>query len=107
MEPEFLQAYNAGHKLHSLRSSVSAASSMIYSKEQELERTEKRVVAAEAAVISDQTTSEERVLLLDELKNLSERTGKLEAEIKQLIADRARIEQELQYYEQTVTAYRY
>jgi hypothetical protein len=107
MEPEFLQAYNSGHKLYSLRSSVSAASSMIYSKEQELERTEKRIVAAEAAVISDQTTSEERVLLLDELKDLSERTGQLDAEIKQLIADRARIEQELQYYEQTVTAYRY
>jgi len=104
---EFLQAYNSGHKLYSLRSSVSAASSMIYSKEQELERTEKRIVAAEAAVISDQATSEERVVLLDELKDLSERTGKLEAEIKQLIADRARIEQELQYYEQTVTAYRY
>jgi len=107
MEPEFLQAYNDGHKLYSLRSSVSAASSMIYSKEQELERTEKRIVAAEAAVISDQTTSEERVILLNELKDLSEHTGKLEAEIKQLIADRARIEQELQYYEQTVTAYRY
>ena len=58
-------------------------------------------------MISDQTTSEERVVLLDELKDLSERTGQLEAEIKQLIADRARIEQELQYYEQTVTAYRY
>jgi hypothetical protein len=47
------------------------------------------------------------VLLLDELKGLSERTGQLEAEIKQLIADRARIEQELQYYEETITAYRY
>ena len=107
MEPEFLQAYNSGHKLYSLRSSVSAASSLIYSKEQELERTEKRIVAAEAALISDQATSEERVLLLEELKGLSERTGQLEAEIKQLIADRARIEQELQYYEETITAYRY
>lgn len=107
MEPEFLDAYNAGHKLYSLRASVSAASSMIYSKEQELERTRDRIAAAEAELISDETTSEQRVLLLSELKELSERTGELETEIKQLIADRARIEQELQYYESSVTAYRY
>ncbi len=58
-------------------------------------------------LISAETTTEERVVLLDELKELSELTGRLEAEIRQLIADRARYEQELQYYEQTVTAYRY
>ncbi len=80
---------------------------MIYSKERELEHAEDRIAEAEAALISDETTSEERVLLLDELKDLSERTGQLESEIKQLIADRARIEQELQYYESTITAYRY
>lgn len=107
MEPAFLEAYNAGYKLHSLRASVSTAGSMIYSKEQELDRTEKRIAAAEAQLISDETTSEQRVLLLDELKELAERSGELEAEIKQLIADKARIEQELSYYESTVTAFRY
>jgi len=107
MEPEFLEAYNSGHKLYSLRASVNTASSMIYSKEEELERAEKRVLAAELELINDDTTSEQRVQLLVELKELSERTGQLESEIKQLIADRARIEQELQYYESTITAYRY
>ena len=107
MEPEFLEAYNAGHKLYSLRSSVNTASSMIYSKEKELDNAEKRILAAELELISNETTTEERVLLLSELKDLSERTGQLEEEIKQLIADKARIEQELQYYESTVTAYRY
>ena len=107
MEPEFLDAYRAGYKLHSLRASVSNANSLLYSKERELQNTENRITAAEVLLISDQTTTEERVLLLNELKDLSERTGRLEAEIKQLIADRARIEQELQYYEQTVAAYGY
>jgi hypothetical protein len=107
MEPEFLEAYNAGHKLYSLRASVNTAASMIYSKEQELDQTEKRILAAELELISDDTTSEQRVQLLVELKDLSERTGQLESEIRQLIADKARIEQELQYYESTVTAYRY
>jgi hypothetical protein len=107
MEPEFLDAYNAGHKLYTLRSSVNAASSMIYTKEQELDRSEKRILEAELELINDDTTSEQRVQLLVELKDLSERTGQLEAEIKQLIADRARIEQELQYYESTLTAHGY
>jgi len=45
--------------------------------------------------------------LLAELKELSERKGNLKAQIKQLIADRARLEQDLQYYEQTVAVYGY
>lgn len=107
MEPEFLEAYRAGHKLHTLRANVSAANSAIYARESELEKAESRILAAELLVISEQTTTEERVGLLVELKELSERTGELESEIKQLIADRARFEQDLQYYEQTVAAYGY
>ena len=48
-----------------------------------------------------------RVRSLADLKELSERTGELEAEIDMLIADRARFEQDLHYYEQTVAAYDY
>ena len=107
MEPEYLEAYNAGHKLYSLRSSLSAADSMIYSKEQEMEDAEKRIVEAEVALISDETTAEDRILLLNELKDLALRIGELEQEIEQLVADRARIEQELRYYESTITANRY
>ena len=107
MEPEFVEAYNAGHKLYSLRSSLSAADSMIYSKEQELENAQKRIVEAEVALISDETTAEERIVLLNELKDLALRMGELEEEIEQLVADRARIEQELRHYESSLTAYRY
>jgi hypothetical protein len=107
LEPEFLEAYHAGRKLHTLRASVSGANSAIYARESELEAAEKRIVAAELALISDETTTEQRLALLAELKELSERTGHLESEIKQLVADRARFEQDLQYYEQTVAAYGY
>jgi len=107
MEPEFLEAYRAGYKLHSLRASVSSANSQLYARESELEDTENRIVAAELLLISEETTTEERVALLVELKDLSERTGQLEAEIRQLVADRARYQQDLQYYEQTVAAYGY
>ena len=107
MEPEFLEAYHAGRKLYTLRANVSRANSAIYARESELEAAENRIVAAQLALISDETTTEERLALLAELKELSERTGNLESEIKQLVADRARFEQDLQYYEQTVAAYGY
>ena len=107
LEPDFLEAFGAGHKLHSLRSSLATASSLIQSKEAEIEDAESRIVAAQFELISDETTSEQRVQLLIELKDLAERIGELEVEIEQLVADRARIEQELQYYESTLTAYGY
>ena len=61
----------------------------------------------EALLIGANTSTQDRVLLLADLKDLSERTGELEAEIDALIADRARHEQDLRHYEQTVTAYGY
>ena len=107
LEPEFLDAYRAGHKLHTLRSYVNTANSKIYAKEGELNYIEDQVRDKEAQLISDQTTTEQRVLLLADLKDLSERSGELEAEIEGLIADRARFEQDLHYYEQTVASYGY
>jgi hypothetical protein len=41
------------------------------------------------------------------MKRLSERTGELETEIELLIADRARFQQDLSNYEQTVAAHGY
>ena len=107
LEPDFLEAYNAGHKLHSLRSSLATANSLIQSKAAEMEDAEARIVTAQFELIDDETTSEQRVQLLIELKELAERIGELEVEIEQLVADRARIEQDLQYYESTLTAYGY
>jgi uncharacterized small protein (DUF1192 family) len=42
---------------------------------------------------------QDRVLLLADLKDLSERTGQLEAEIDDLIAERAAAEQQLAAYQ--------
>jgi hypothetical protein len=105
MEEEFLDAYRVGHQLYSLRSNVNSASSRIASKERELNRIENEIRSKEAAVIADDTTTEDRVLFLADLKRLSERTGELEAEIEQLIDDRAHHEHELANYENTVAAY--
>jgi len=107
LEADFLDAYRVGQQLYKLRSNVSSANSQINYKKQELEDIEGQISHKEALLIGDQTTTEDRVLLLAELKRLSERTGELEVEIEALIADRARHEQNLQHYEQTVAAYGY
>ena len=107
LEPDFLDAYRVGQRLYTLRSNVSSANSQIHSKKHELEDIEDEIAHNEAILISAKTTTEDRVLLLADLKRLSERTGELETEIEALIADRARHEQDLQHYEQTVTAYGY
>ena len=104
-EIEFLDAYRTGQQLYTLRSYVSSANSQIYSRENELKEIRSLMRAKEAQIISPETTNEERVLLLVDLKELSERTGELETEIEVLIADRARYEADLQQYEQTIAAY--
>ena len=107
LEPDFLDAYRVGQQLYTLRSNVNNANSLIYSKEHELEDIEVAIVSKEALLIAAETTIEDRVLLLADLKRLSERTGELETEIGLLIADRARFEQELQHFEQNVAAHGY
>lgn len=104
-EIEFLDAYRVGQQLYTLRSYVNSANSQIYAKESELDEIQGLMRAKEAQIISSETTNEQRVLLLVDLKELSERKGELEAEIEVLIADRARYEADLQHYEQTVAAY--
>ena len=107
LEAEFLDAYRVGQQLYVLRSNVSSADSQINNKKYKLEDIEDQITHNEALLIGDQTTTEDRVLLLAELKRLSERTGELENEIEVLIADRARHEQNLEHYEQNVAAYGY
>lgn len=99
LEADFLEAYNAGYHLYTLRSNVNRANSAINSKQNELERIHDEMREREASLISEETTTEERVLLLVDLKDLSERTGQLEAEIQDLYEQRARYQSELEHYQ--------
>jgi hypothetical protein len=107
LEADFLDAYNAGYHLYTLRSNVNRANSGINSKQREIERIEDEMRQKEASLIGEDTTTEERVLLLVDLKDLSERTGQLEAEIQDLYEQRARYEVELEHYQVAVIDYGY
>jgi len=99
LEADFINAYNQGHHLYSLRSRVNGASAQISAKEHELDNVNDRIRSTEAQLIATETTIQDRILLLADLKELSERTGQLEAEIADLIADRAAAEQQLSAYQ--------
>lgn len=107
MEPDFVAAFNSGHQLYNLRSSVNSANYQITAKRTELENSEKRIIEAELALIARETTTQERILLLAELKDLSERTGQLEAEIVELVEERVVYEQQLAAYEETIASASY
>ena len=102
LEADFLDAYNAGHHLYSLRSSVNRANNSIHAKEHRQEEIGDRTIEVGIAMIADETTKEDRILLLVELKDLAEETGTLEAEIRELYEIRARSRVELEHYQLVV-----
>jgi hypothetical protein len=107
LEQDFLDAYNAGYHLYTLRSNVNRASSSIGAKERELEAVHDEMRKKEAALIDSETTTEQRILFLADLKELSERTGRLEAEIEDLLVQRARYQAELDNYQVAVADFGY
>jgi len=99
LEPQFLDAYRSGYHLYNLRSNVSSATYQIDAKRRELDDIKENIRSKEAALIDRDTSTEDRILLLADLKDLSERTGQLESEIYLLVDDRARHEEQLTSYQ--------
>ncbi|MDH4254463.1 MAG: DUF2799 domain-containing protein [Gammaproteobacteria bacterium] len=99
LEGDFLDAFRTGAQLHTLRSNVNSANYQINARDKEIKQIKEEMRAKEVALISKDTPVEERVLILADLKELSERTGQLEQEIEQLVADRAVHEEQLASYE--------
>lgn len=99
LEPDFLDAYRTGARLHTLRANVSSATYSINAKERELDDLDGVVRSKQATLIAAETTVQDRVLILADLEDLSERKGQLEAEILDLVEDRAHHEAELASYE--------
>ena len=106
-EGEFVDAYNSGYHLYNLRSRVNSANSQIYNKRHALEHNEELMLEKELALIAPDTTTVDRIRIIAELKDLSEANGHLEAEISQLIEERAHHEHELASYEATLASSAY
>ncbi len=107
LEGDFLDAYNAGAQLYSLRSNVNRANAEINARERELEELRDQMKQNELLLVDDETTMEQRIVLLADLKEMSERKGRLEAEIRELYDVRARHQSELEAYQVAVADYGY
>ena len=107
LEGDFLDAYRAGNHLYELHSAVNSANYQINAKNNEIDNIKGVIRDKEAALIASETTIQDRILILADLKDLSERTGQLETEIDMLIDDRARHETELANYQSSVAAFGY
>jgi len=99
LEPAFVDAWHNGQHLYLLRSNVNGADNAISNHQQALANTKERIRDTEARLIAQDTTPEDRVLLLADLKELSEDVGQIEAEIADLSEDRVRYRQDLDAYE--------
>ncbi|MEE8253390.1 MAG: DUF2799 domain-containing protein [Hyphomicrobium sp.] len=99
LEADFLDAYDSGHHLWQLKTSVTSANQQIGSKKRALKQVKQDLVAKEAALISDEATSEQRLALLAQIKDLYETRGRLQAEIEDMIIVRTRRQGELYAYQ--------
>jgi hypothetical protein len=102
LEPGFLDAYRNGSQLHALRSNVNAANHAITAKQNELDDIQGTIRTKEAQLIAVETSVQDRILIVADLKDLNERTGQLEAEIVDLVEERAHHERQLAEYEQVL-----
>lgn len=99
LEPDFLDAYRRGQQLHGLRSTVNEVNRALDARRKDLTNVEQQIRDTEALLIGADTSAEDRILALADLKELAEEAGRLDAEIVNLLEERVAHERELASYE--------
>jgi len=102
LEEDFLPAYQAGHKLHSLERKVDKTARQITYRERELDRLDKAMTYQQQIVISDEATVQQRLQALLEAKDITEKKQQFEDEIDILYRNKAIYEDQLEDYRTTV-----
>jgi predicted nucleic acid-binding Zn-ribbon protein len=102
LEPEFVDAYESGRQLHTLETRLSNVSYELESKRSGLRAAEADIVKQSALAISSEAPTDERAEAVVDVKNLSERVGRLKSEIRQLEEERVHCERDLADYRATL-----
>lgn len=97
-EHDFASAYQAGRQLYTLQHEVNAIAGSISKAHYDLDKIDKDIAYAEAALIAPETPHPERILILKDIKRLSEDRGNIETAIVALNRDHVRAEEELADY---------
>lgn len=102
LEPAFLEAYAEGRELYELESSLRSVENQIAARHRRLEQLTHELTVASAAIISDETNSEQRAELLLSIAAMAKEQGTISEEIEALEVERALRESELLNYRQTL-----
>lgn len=95
LERAFHAAYQDGRELYLASAQIKRLDALIQSKSAAVEEIKEESILTEQHLVSDDTTSAERVALLEHTKELSRKQGQLETEIVQLTVETALRRQEL------------
>ncbi len=104
LEGSFLAAYNEGRQLHELEAALRSADAQIAQRQRALETLKADIADTEAALIAEGVSASERVILLNETKELARQHGIIEAEIIELERDRVLRAQALFDYREALAA---
>lgn len=102
VEPAFLAAYDEGHQLYELESSLRAIDNQIAARNRRLDEIDKQLASSATAIIADGTGAERRAQLLLETKSLADEHSAIETELENLEVERALAEDELLAYQETL-----
>lgn len=88
LEGNFLAGYRTGHHLYELRSAVNSIQYQLNERHHELDKIKKRIAENTEEVIAEKTPTKERVELLLEITNLTDRKNHVKQEIASLRRER-------------------
>ncbi len=106
MQDAFYEAYQEGRQLHLAKAEIDSLNRQIAQKQHRLEQLDDELSSTEAALIAEDTSTFDRVHLLDRTRELASRQGVLEAEIQALKVEVALKSERLKDLRQTL-AYAY
>jgi hypothetical protein len=102
LDESFVDAYQSGRQLYTLRSRVGSAQNELYSMRSELDRIDKDLVTVAARIVDPALTTEERAQLVVDTKHMAERKGEIKARIPQVEGELALYQRELEDYRATL-----
>jgi hypothetical protein len=103
LDDEFVDAYQTGRQLYTLRSRVGNTADEIDSMRAELVRIDEDLITVGAEILNPTITHERRAQLLLDSKHMAERKGEIKARIPQLQHDLDIYQRELDAYRATLT----
>ena len=102
MDGPFVDAYQSGRQLYTLRSQVSGAANELESMRREMNRLDEKLISTGADILDPKISNERRAQLLLDTKQMAERKGAIRSEIPRLEADVAYYQRELDAYRATL-----